>query len=149
VDVYISIFTYTFTYTLHLQLQSSKFLQSTTHISEKLLNIKDIHTLHLPFIALKFFCGDLPSSFSWLLELVRNVSPYETGNQDDVLVPSTPAVCSDFGLIVAVGCTWKSIPVWIRWSCTIGSFKRQLKKSLIKKLKRIIILISYLGCLII
>ena len=97
----------------NLQLKAAKVLQSTTHISVELLKIKDIHTLHLSFIAFQYFRGDLPSSFSGLFEIVRNVSPYETRNKDDVLVPSTPAVRSDFGLIVAVGRAWNSIPVGI------------------------------------
>jgi len=96
-----------------LQLKSVEFLQSTTHISVELLKIKDIHTLHLSLIALQYFYGDLPSSFSGLLELVRNVSPYKTRNQNDVLVPSTPAVRSDFGLIVALGNALNSLPFGI------------------------------------
>ena len=112
------------------------------------MKIKDIHTLHLSFIAFQYFRGDLPSSFSGLLEIVRNVSPYETRNQDDVLVPSTPAVRSDFGLIVAVGCAWNSFPVGIRRSCSIGSIKKQLKIFLIKKLNynidELFILFNYL-----
>ena len=48
-------------------------------------------------------------------------------------VPSTPAVRSDFGLIGDVGHAWNSIPVGIRQSCTIGSFKKRLKNFLIKK----------------
>ena len=99
-----------------------------------LLKIKDIHTLHLSFIAFQYFCGAFPLSFSELLELFSNVSPYETRKQDDVLVPSTPVVHSDFGLIVAVGHAWNSILVGIRRSCTIGSFKKQLKKFWLKKL---------------
>ena len=73
----------------NLHLKSPKVLESTTHISVELLKIKDIHTLHLSFIAFQYFHGDHSSSFSRLLELVRNASPYETRNQDDVLVPST------------------------------------------------------------
>ena len=118
----------------HLQLKSAKFLQSTTHISVELLKIKDVHTLHLSFIAFQYFRGDLPSSFSGLLEIARNVSSYETRNQDDVLVPSTPTMRSDFGLIAAFGHAWNPIPVGTRWSCTIGSFKKQLKNFLIKKI---------------
>ena len=126
-SVWMSTFPSVLTPLLNLQLKAAKVLQSTTHISVELLKIKDIHTLHLSFIAFQYFRGDLPSSFSGLLEIVRNVSPYETRNRDDVLVPSTPAVRSDFGLIVAVGRAWNSIPVGIRRSCTIGSFKKQLK----------------------
>ena len=65
-----------------------------------------------------------------------------------MLVPSTPAVRSDFGLIVAVGRAWNSIPVGIRRSCTIGSFKKRLKNFLIKKklnynIDQLFILFSY------
>ena len=48
-------------------------------------------------------------------------------------MPSTSAVRSDFGLIVAVGRAWNSIPVGIRRSCTIGSFKKRFKNFLNKK----------------
>jgi len=68
-----------------------------------------------------------------------------------VLVPSTPAVRSDLVLIVTVGRAWNTIPVGIRRSCILGSFNKQLKKFLLKriKLKQITLLISYLYGLII
>ena len=53
----------------NLQLKAAKILQSITHISVELLKIKDIHTLHLSFIAFQYFRGDLPSSFSGFLKL--------------------------------------------------------------------------------
>ena len=62
-----------------------------------LLNpVKDIHTLHLSSIAFQYFCWDLLSSLSGLLEIVRNVSPYETRNQGWCASAIHP--CSAFGL---------------------------------------------------
>ena len=104
-SVWMSIFRFLLTPLHNLELKSAKVLQSTTHICVELLKIKDIHTLHLSLIAFQNFRGNHPSSFSGLPELIRNVSPYETRNQDDVLVPSTPTVRSDFRLMVAVGRT--------------------------------------------
>ena len=80
----------------NLQLKAAKVLQSTTHIFVELLKIKDIHTLHLSFIAFQYFRGDLPSSFSGLFEIVRNVSAYETRNKGWCASAIHP--CSALGL---------------------------------------------------
>ena len=69
-----------------IRLKSAKVLQSTSHISVELMKIKDVHTLHLSFIAFQYFGGDIPSSFSGLLEIVRNIILYETRNQDNPLL---------------------------------------------------------------
>ena len=75
-------------------------------------------------MAFLYFHGDLSSCFSGMFQRVSEVNSYTVQNREDILVPSTPSVRSDFGFAVAVGHAWKSIPVGIRDSHTLGSFKR-------------------------
>ena len=70
-SVWISIFPFVLTPLHNLQQKAAKVLQSTTHISVEHLKIKDIHTLHLSFIAFQYFRGDLPSIFLGFLKLFK------------------------------------------------------------------------------
>ena len=107
-------------------------LQSTTHSPVNLLKIRDIYVISLASLAYQFFHGDLPFCFSGLLKPVGEVNFYAVRNREDVMIPATPSVRSDFGLVVTVGRAWNLVPAEIRQSQTLGSFKRQMKSFLLK-----------------
>ena len=52
-------------------------------------------------------------------------------NREDVRIPASPSVRSDFGLAVTVGRAWNLVPAEIRQSRTLSSFKRQMKSFLL------------------
>ena len=112
--------------------KAARILQSATHTPRDLLKVKDIYVLSLSSLAYQYFQGDLPCCFSGLLKLVGEVNLYIVRNREDVMIPASPSVRSDFGLAVTVGRAWNSVPAEIRPSQTLGSFKRQMKSFLLK-----------------
>ena len=109
-----------------------RILQSATNTPLDLLKIKYIYFLSLSSLAYQYFQGDLPYCFSGLLKLVGEVNLYIVRNQEDVMIPSSPSVRSDFGLAVTVGRAWNLVPTEIWQSRILGSLKRQMKSFLLK-----------------
>ena len=82
------------------------------------------YVLSLSSLAYQYFWGDLPCCFSGLLKLVREENLYMVRNWENVMIPASPSVCSDFGLAVTLGRAWNLVPAETRHSQTLGSFKR-------------------------
>ena len=110
--------------------KAARILQSATHALLDLLKIKDIYVLSLSSSAYQYFQGDLPCCFSGLLELVGEVNLYMVRNREDVMIPASPSVRSDFGLAMTVRRAWNLVPAEIRQSRTLDPFKRQMKSFL-------------------
>ena len=83
-------------------------------------------------MAYQYFQGDLPCCFLGLLKLVGEINLYMVRKREDVMIPASPSVRSDFGLAVTVGRAWNLVPGEIRQSRTLGFFKRQMKSFLLK-----------------
>ena len=96
--------------------KAARILQSATHTPLDHLKIKDIYVLSLSSLAYKYFQGNLPCCFSGLLKLVGEVSLYMVCNWEDMMIPASPSVGSDFGLAVTVGRAWNLVPAKIRQS---------------------------------
>ena len=112
--------------------KAARIIQSATHTPLNLLKIEDIYVSSLSSLAYQYFQGDLPFCFSGLLKLVGEVNLYIVRNREDVMIPASSLVRSDFGLAVTVGRAWNLVPAEIRQSRTLGSFKRQMKSFLLK-----------------
>ena len=118
--------------THNLYEKAARIFQSATHAPVDLLKIKDIYILSLSSLAYQYFQGDLPCCFSGLLKLVEEVNLYMVHNQEDVMIPVSPSVRSDFGLAVTVGRALNLVPAEIRQSRKLCSFKGQMKSFLLK-----------------
>ena len=116
----------------HLHEKVARILQSATDTPLDVLKIKDIYVLSVSSLAYQYFQGDLPCCFSGLLRLVEEVDLYMVRNWEDVIIPASPSVRSDFSLAVTVGRAWNLVPAEIQQSRTLGSFKIQMKSALLK-----------------
>ena len=99
----------------------------------EILKILDIHKLEVGCFVYKIFHNMLPQCFAELLKLNFAVYQRQTRKRNNIHVPLMKKVICRQSILHNGAKTWNDIPVEIRSSLNLTSFRSKLKKYLISK----------------
>ena len=97
-----------------------------------LLSLRSIYIISCASFVFHQIHGNLPKSLQETPLFISDSAPYSLRSSNNMYIPPTPAIWSDFNYLIAYQHVWNSLTSSVERCRSFGTFKRILKDHLVK-----------------